>query len=413
MKLWEFRVMQMSMIVSQFDPSVLRGLRRNLRRWYAGHGRDLPWRRSRDPYRIWVSEIMLQQTTVTAVIPYFERFLKRFPDVGALAAAAEEEVLRHWEGLGYYSRARNLHRTARLIVDEHDGQFPAQVDSLRKFPGIGRYTAGAVASFAFDCDAPIVEANTSRLYCRLLGYDGDRRSTAGQQLLWKFAAHILPRRSPGTFNQALIELGATRCTATDPSCRQCPLRRCCRAFAKGTQHDIPRPVERPRTAFVTEAAVAVRRNGMYLLEHRKPGERWAGLWDFPRFAMPDEIANATGRIRSRSAADRSRRNRLPPHKRGGQLQISAAARRWLVDEVIRRTGITVDIEGLLTEIRHSVTRYRIRLLCALANHRQGVVTPSRELCWVRPAEFERYPLSVSGRKFADLLTVDSSRCTRN
>jgi A/G-specific adenine glycosylase len=224
-------------------------LRARLLTWYDAHRRGLPWRAERgaraDPYRVWISEIMLQQTTVAAVVPYFERFLARFPTVGELADASEDEVLRQWEGLGYYSRARNIHKTAKLIVAERRGRFPDEVEQLIRLPGIGRYTAGAIASFAFDRPAPIVEANTLRLYCRLTGYAGDPRSAAGQRLLWEFAERVLPRRSPGRFNHALMELGATHCTPAEPDCPRCPVRSCCRAFAEGSQASIPRPASRP------------------------------------------------------------------------------------------------------------------------------------------------------------------------
>src|SRR4051812_18417360 len=158
------------------DKRLCQRIQRRLLRWFRQHRRDLPWRRSRDPYPIWISEIMLQQTTVAAVIPYFERFLKRFPNLAELAGAEEQEVLRHWEGLGYYSRARNIHKTARQITDIHAGKFPEEPLQLRGLPGIGRYTSGAVASFAFDRRTPILEANTLRLYCRLMGFAGDPRT---------------------------------------------------------------------------------------------------------------------------------------------------------------------------------------------------------------------------------------------
>ena len=182
---------------AQWDARSLAQFRRGLIAWYPRNARPLPWRKSADPYRIWISEIMLQQTTVAAVVPYFERFLARFPTLAALAQANEQDVLRLWEGLGYYSRARNIHKTARVIVRELGGLFPDEVARLAELPGIGRYTAGAIASFAFDRRAPIVEANTLRLYCRLLGFRGDPRSAAGQKLLWEFAGLILPRESRG------------------------------------------------------------------------------------------------------------------------------------------------------------------------------------------------------------------------
>ena len=177
-----------------------RSLLAALARWSRSHRRDIPWRGERDPYRVWLREIMLQQTTVVAVIPYLKRFLERFPTVQSLAAAEETDVLRLWEGLGYYSRARNLHRAARRIVDEYDGRFPRDIATLQSLPGIGRYTAGAIASFAFDEPAPIIEANTLRLHTRLLGYNGDPRSTDGQRLLWEWAQKLVECRAknPGS-----------------------------------------------------------------------------------------------------------------------------------------------------------------------------------------------------------------------
>jgi A/G-specific adenine glycosylase len=364
--------------------------RRNLRNWYNRHARDLPWRRTTDPYRIWISEIMLQQTTIAAVVPYFERFLNRFPSVHELAAASEAEVLRFWEGLGYYSRARNLHRTARRIVDEHSGRFPDGVETLQAYPGIGRYTAGAIASFAFDVRAPIVEANTLRLYSRLLGYDGDPRSSRGQRILWEFAEHILPRQSPGRFNQALIELGGTVCTPVDPRCADCPVRSCCRAFSEGTQAEIPRPPSRPKIIQSTEATVAIRKGTRYLLRRRGEGELWAGLWDFPRISLADEKA-----LLSRSFS-------RPPSASGHRLR-SRRICRTLEAGIIEQTGIVAEIGEMATEIRHSVTRYRIHLLCFLAEHRSGSLDKTRQLIWVKPADFGDYPLPVTGRKFAKLL----------
>lgn len=222
------------------DSAEFSSFRRKLLAWYRCHARDLPWRRTTDPYHIWISEIMLQQTTVAAVIPYFERFLAQFPTVAELAAAPENEILRLWEGLGYYSRARNLHRAAKVVTEHYDGCFPQDILSLQALPGIGRYTAGAIASFAFDAAAPIVEANTLRLYSRLLGYDGDPRSKKGQSILWGFAESILPRTKPGRLNQALMELGGSVCLPREPHCESCPVQQHCRAFRDGTQATIPR-----------------------------------------------------------------------------------------------------------------------------------------------------------------------------
>ena len=312
---------------------------------------------------------MLQQTTVVAVVPYFERFLQRFPSVHELAAADESEVLKLWEGLGYYSRARNIHKAARMIVDQSGGIFPTDVQQLHNLPGIGRYTAGAIASFAYDQRAPIVEANTLRLYCRLLGYDGDPRSTEGQRVLWEFAQAILPKTQPGRFNQALMELGATVCSPKSPECESCPVSLCCAAFREGTQATIPQLARRAELTDVTEASIAVRRQQAYLLRRRTPGERWAGLWDFVRF-------------------------QLSP----GPVDVSK-----IVAAVHQQTGLNVELGPQLAELKHGVTRYRITLKCFTADSVSGTLHGGQEWEWVKPRKFDEFPLSVTGRKFAKLL----------
>ena len=384
------------------DGSTLRRFRRNLRAWYSKNARDLPWRRTTDPYRIWISEIMLQQTTVKAVVPYFERFIDRFPTVARLANADEREVLKFWEGLGYYSRARNLHKAARTLVFDLSGRFPQSVEQLAELPGIGRYTAGAIASFAFDQRVPIVEANTLRLYCRLLGFDGDPKSSSGQRKLWDFAASILPRESPGRFNQALMELGATICTPTAPACDACPVRTCCKAFADGTQHEIPLAARRPEVTQLTEVAVAVRKGDSWLMRRCGEGERWAGLWDFLRFGISnDEIPNG------KSLAVMSLNSRKSKPKRA--VPARASALQNLERQVHEQTGLETALGELLAEISHSVTRYRIRLLCYRAEHRSGRIARASNLKWVPSTMFGDYPLSVTGRKLARLLEIEKAR----
>jgi len=207
--------------------------------------------------------------------------------VHVLAAAAESEVLQHWEGLGYYSRARNIHKAAKMIAEELQGEFPKTVEALQKLPGIGRYTAGAICSFAYDLPAPIVEANTLRLYSRLIGLEQDPRSKAGQNQLWEFAALILPRKSPGVFNQALMDLGSLVCTPQNPDCAACPVSAGCEAFLNHRQHQIPLPKVRPEITPLTDASIAVFTGGKVMIRQRTPGERWAGLWDFPRLTLEE------------------------------------------------------------------------------------------------------------------------------
>ncbi len=368
-----------------FSRDVLTKLRRSLRSWYRRRARDLPWRRTGDAYRIWISEIMLQQTTVAAVVPYFERFLDRFPDIRELAAADEADVLRLWEGLGYYSRARNIHRSARQVVAEYDGVFPETVDELVKLPGIGRYTAGAIVSFAYDRPASIVEANTLRLYSRLLAFEDDPRTTRGQRVLWAFAEHLLPRRSAGEFNQALMELGSQVCTPTEPECPKCPARSVCRAFAAGRQADIPVAAPRQEITAIVEASIAVRSGSRYLLRRHPEGQRWAGLWDFPRFPIED-----AGR-------------HIPDSGLVSTRPVPSRLARQLENASKDMTGIEIRVDRFLTELRHGVTRYRIRLHCFLAEADVTVDRTANGLEWVHPEAFSEYPLSVTGRKLARLL----------
>jgi A/G-specific adenine glycosylase len=217
----------------------VKGLRRALLDWYRANRRDLPWRATRDPYAIWISEAMLQQTRVETAIPYYERFLARFPDLQTLADADSDDVLGVWAGLGYYSRARNLHAAARIVVDEHAGELPDDAEALRSLPGVGRYTAGAVASIAFDRPEPVVDGNVSRVFARLRGIRDDVRKAATVRRLWEEAAALVRGPHPGDLNQALMELGARVCTPRAPRCPVCPVAHHCEAQRGGDAEALP------------------------------------------------------------------------------------------------------------------------------------------------------------------------------
>ena len=371
-----------------------RSVRRMLLRWYRQHGRLLPWRGSEDPYRVWISEIMLQQTTIAAVTPYFNRFLKLFPTVRILAAADESQVLRAWEGLGYYSRARNLHRTARVIADAWRGQFPVSVDELEKLPGIGPYTARAIASFAFGKSVGIVEANTLRFYSRLIELETDPRSTAGSRLLWQFADWIVAPRRAADFNQAAMDVGATICTASNPECGRCPVRSRCCVFRAGRQNELPAvPKKQPMTS-VTEVAVVICRRRRVLMRQYNSGERWAGLWDFVRFPISVEDGNTLAQLAGRSSDRQVVLYESP---------LPAA----VFDEISGRTGLRVHALELLKQIRHTVTRYRIRLLCVQALTVTGTVGRGCGYRWISLADISRLPLSTTAREIAGVLTKPS------
>lgn len=357
------------------DNDWLNRFRRRLRAWYAQNARDLAWRKDRDPYRVWLSEIMLQQTQVTTVIPYFERFTSRFPTVLHLAKAAESEVLLLWEGLGYYRRARQLHAAAQKIVEEHGGMFPTNRDDVRDLPGVGRYTAGAILSIALGQPEPILEANTIRLFARLLAFEGPTHDKEGQALLWGLAEAIVTRHEPGTINQALMELGSEVCSNGSPRCEACPVRSLCRGHERGLQNELPRKREKPQFEHRTEVAVVLRRRGQILLLEQPEGGRWAGLWDLPRFQVFSE--NPTNLAQE------------------------------ILENLHQKTGLKAELDEHLKTIRHGVTRYKITLQCYTATAISGRLKiqkiSTEQHAWLAPKDLDTYPLSTTGRKLARLI----------
>lgn len=253
--------------------------------WHERKGRhDLPWGANRTPYRVWVSEIMLQQTQVATVRPYFERFLARFPDVGALAAAGIDEVLHLWSGLGYYARARNLHRAAVVVCAELGGELPRSVAGLMRLPGIGRSTAGAILALACGERCAILDGNVRRVLSRYFGVDGARAAGAQQQRLWQLAERCTPASEVARYTQAIMDLGATVCVRTRPLCACCPLKSRCFARRTGRQQELPAPrTARPRPARSVFMVVALHENGSVLLERRPESGVWGGLWCLPQF----------------------------------------------------------------------------------------------------------------------------------
>ena len=273
-------------------------LRRDLLRWFDRHQRDLPWRHTADPYAIWLSEVMLQQTQVATVIPYWRRFLERFPTVKALARAPLPDVLALWSGLGYYSRARNLHRAAQAVVAEHGGRFPRTAEQLQTLAGFGRYTAGAVASIAFGQPAPLVDGNVARVFSRLFAVEGVPGDRIREAALWRLAETHVPGTRPGAWNQALMELGATVCRPKDPSCLLCPARAHCQALALGRVDQLPPPKVRRAPTRLRLAVAAWRKTGRVLLGRREERGLFGGLWELPTAPLASEAA-AGGAFRSR------------------------------------------------------------------------------------------------------------------
>jgi A/G-specific adenine glycosylase len=320
-----------------------KAISRSLLKWYHSTARDLPWRRSPDPYRVWVSEIMLQQTQVERVKDYFQRFVTKFPTVFDLAGADEAVVLRYWEGLGYYRRARQLHAAAKLIVSDYKGIFPQDACALRQLPGVGRYTAGAIASISFDLPEPILEANSRRVLARFIHYDTPLSGNKDDQPLWDVAAAIVPRDGgAGAFNQALMDLGSIICTPVSPRCEECPLADHCEAYQLGSVDRIPNAPARKSSKKIKEKAYVFIHKGKLLVVRRQPGEWWEGLWDFPR-GIPNQV-EARGRQRDLGTIDYSVTN----HKVTCQIlstfvsQRPAARRhqRWLSPQEIQKLPMT-------------------------------------------------------------------------
>ena len=359
-------------------------LRRALLGWFRREQRTLPWRADRDPYRVWISEAMLQQTRVATVIPYYERFLARFPDVRALAEAPLDDVLAHWSGLGYYRRARMLQQAAQTIVAQHAGQFPATTAELLLLPGIGRYTAGAIASIAFDAREPLVDGNVARVFARLFALDGDPASKQFQDELWSRAAVLLPRsKGAGEWNQALMELGALVCTPREPRCCDCPLAKRCRALAEGRVAELPALAARRTAIDVDLLVLLVPARGRWLVERRPAQGRMASLWQFPT------IERATNAV---SGA------RLFPTQ-------------WpkSVAKDGRRVPLLTETSAeALTRLRHTITHHRIR-----AEVRWGSAQSDElpeDWRWSSPAELGRLALTGMARKvFTRVLAAPTPR----
>ena len=260
--------------------------------WSERHGRkDLPWQENSTPYRVWVSEIMLQQTQVATVIPYYQRFMSAFPDVHSLALSDLDDVLHHWSGLGYYARARNLHKTARIVANQYDGEFPRDIEDVNKLPGIGRSTAGAILALSHNAKYPILDGNVKRVLARFYAIEGWPGTSAVARRLWTHAEQNTPARNVAAYTQAMMDLGATVCVRTKPSCTLCPLAEDCVAHVTGREADFPGKKLRKEKPKKSTHMVLVRRNDAVFLEQRPPTGSWGGLYSFPELQSADEVAD--------------------------------------------------------------------------------------------------------------------------
>jgi len=354
----------------------VKSIRRALLDWYRANRRDLPWRRTRDPYAIWISETMLQQTRVETVIPYYERFLERFPDVAALADAESDDVLGAWAGLGYYSRARNLQAAARQIAERHGGRVPDDVEALRALPGIGRYTAGALASIAFDRPEPIVDGNVARVLARVTGIREDVKQPAVVKRLWEEAARLARGPAPGDLNQALMELGATVCVPGEPRCPACPLRRQCDAHRAGDAAALPVAAKKPAVKRIEAAAAWLPRRGKVLAVRRPPRGLLGGMWELP----------------------------------GGDLEKREDPAAGLRRALRERVGLRVDTADYVGHVDHVFTHRRLRLHLFRCASPQGRTRLSGFDAhrWLPPKDLAQLPHAATMRKALALLDAGAT-----
>lgn len=355
-----------------FDVSAFR---RALLGWFAASARDLPWRRTLDPYHVWLSEIMLQQTQMDRAVGYFERFLARFPDIASLDAAHEDEVLKLWEGLGYYSRAKNLRKAARLVMQAHGGAFPRAHADIRALPGVGPYTAGAIASVAYNAPVPAVDANVLRVFARLLDLAEPVDSPAVRRRLETAAEELLDRDDARNFNQALMELGALVCAPRKPDCPACPVAPFCLGRERGTAGQLPLTKPAPEIIRIHMACGVLASRGRLFIQKRRKTDVWPGLWEFP----------------------------------GGVMEEGESPEQALVRELREETGLPVTPGGKIAVVRSSYTRYRITLhgyFCrAEADPEAYRLNEADEARFVTPEEIRRFAFpSGHARLVAKVLT---------
>ena len=344
---------------------------RQLLDWYAENARELPWRGHPDPYAVWVSEIMLQQTRVETVIPYFQRWLERFQTVSALANAPQGEVLSLWEGLGYYSRARNLHKAARQVVSKFKGEIPQDIKNLTTLPGIGRYTAAAIASIAFGKNEPALDGNIRRVLSRVFNVTDPTRSSPGERLLWSLAEEHLPPGQAGDFNQAMMDLGATICLPKKPDCPTCPVMAICQAHALGIQEKRPVPRTKAKIPHHTVTAAVIQQDNKVMIVQRPQDGLLGGMWEFPG------------------------------GKREPGEELAACLRREIIEEL----GAEIKIRSPFGIFKHAYTHFRVTLhafLCTL-NGSQPQLKEHTDLRWVLPEDLDEFPMGKIDRQIANKL----------
>jgi A/G-specific adenine glycosylase len=339
--------------------------------WYQAHARSLPWRNQIDPYLVWVSEIMLQQTRVETVIPYYKSWVKVFPTLDSLASATQQEVLAEWEGLGYYSRARNLHHAAQDVKVKYGGDLPREVNQLCQLPGIGRSTAGAIASIAFGKDEPVLDSNIRRVLARLFDVQEPSRSASGEKQLWELAEAHIPPGKAGDYNQALMDLGALVCTPQHPRCEDCPLNTICMAYASGVQEERPIRLSKPTIPHHVVSAAIIQKDQRVLIAQRPPDGLLGGMWEFP----------------------------------GGKVKAGEDLTAGLKREICEELGVKILVGPPFGVYHHAYTHFRITLhafFCELNGSQPRSIFHS-QLAWCDITSLPDYPMGKIDRQISTAL----------
>ena len=339
--------------------------------WYLANKRDLPWRNTDDPYRIWVSEVMLQQTQVATVVPYYHGFLKHFEDLKSLAGANSQAVLKVWEGLGYYARARNLHRAASIVLKEHRGVVPNHWAEFRRLPGVGDYIAAAVLSLAFEKPYPVVDGNVKRVLARLLVMKNPVNKASSAKNFREVAGTLLDQKKPGTFNQALMELGAVVCKPQQPLCDRCPVHKMCRAYQAGKVANFPLKLKKPPIPQYRIAVGVVFKNGRVLITRRKPSGLLGGLWEFP----------------------------------GGKIQRGESPAAACIREIKEEVNLAIKVDSHLSRVKHAYTHFKIIMDVFCCSYVSGKIALNGPVDhdWISLQKLDDYPFPKANHKFFDEL----------
>jgi len=363
--------------MNPFSEKNRRFIQKNLIKWFVQNQRDLPWRKTYDPYQVWISEIMLQQTQIKTALPYFDRWMRAFPDIRSVADAHEDKVLKLWEGLGYYSRARNLQKAAKMIMEKYEGRFPDQFEEILDLSGIGRYSAGAITSIGFNQNWPVVDGNVIRVLARLSGFTENTRLPKNVKRFWGWAEQLIPKGQARFFNQGMMELGALVCAPKNPKCNDCPLQKICVANRKGIAENLPNRGESQAKISIRVTCAVIRHKGKIFIQKRPNKGLMGGLWEFP----------------------------------GGKTKQGETDQRAIHREIKEELGVTIKNVKKISRIKHGYTKFDVDLHCFSADLDDGKIrlTAATEGKWVSQKSLKKFAFPAADRKLIENLSAKPNK----